>query len=622
MTATPVVPLLAFPLLGAVINGIFGSRLGRLPGIIGTLAIAASWLIAIFAIFLPVLDGAHLDTDLYEWISSGNLSASIGFHIDPLAAVMILVVTTVSLFIHIYSNGYMHDDPGFFRFFSYLNLFVFAMLILVTANNYLMMFVGWEGVGLCSYLLIGFWYERKSATDAGKKAFIVNRIGDFGFLLGLFTMFAAFGSFHYEHVFADAALQSHSVLVAIALLLFVGAIGKSAQIPLYVWLPDAMEGPTPVSSLIHAATMVTAGVYMVARSAPIFDLAQVGMIVAWVGIATAFFAATMALVNNDLKRVLAYSTVSQLGYMFAAVGIGAYTAGVFHLMTHAFFKGLMFLTAGSVMHGMNNELDMRKMGGLRRKMPATYWTFLIGAIAIAGIPPFSGFWSKDEILYSAFLKSPVMWSLGLITAGLTAFYMFRLIFMTFAGKQRYDESVHPHESPRVMTWPLILLAVPAALIGLVGVGGHSSWFAHFLAGHGEHAAEASEAISPILLMIPSVVVALLGIITAYVMVIVRKTPILKLMAPPTGLKKLLVNKYYVDEAYDTLIVQPIKAISFYGLWKTMDVIIIDGCVNLAGWLVRGFGSVLRWSQTGRVQTYAFSILLGITVILGYILFLR
>ena len=621
MTITPVVLLLVFPLAGVLINGLLGHRLGRLAGIIGTLAIAASWIIAIVGIFLPVLRGEHLDANLYEWIRSGNLSASIGFHIDALAAVMILVVTTVSLLIHIYSIGYMHDDPGFFRFFTYLNLFVFAMLILVTANNYLMMFVGWEGVGLCSYLLIGFWYERKSATDAGKKAFIVNRIGDFGFLLGLFTMFAVFGSFRFETVFADIALQSQGILVAITLFLLIGAIGKSAQIPLYVWLPDAMEGPTPVSSLIHAATMVTAGVYMIARSAPLYDAAGVGVIVAWLGIITAFFAATMALVNNDLKRVLAYSTISQLGYMFAGVGVGAYAAGIFHLMTHAFFKGLMFLTAGSVMHGMHDELDMRKMGGLKSKMPVTFWTFLIGAIAISGIPPFSGFWSKDEILYSAFLKYPGVWAIGLLTAGLTAFYMFRLIFMTFFGKPRYDESMHPHESPPVMTIPLILLAIPSALIGLVGVGGHSSWFARFLMPHGG-GETAVESIPALYLMIPSVVVALLGIGIAYALYGARTLSPVKLMQPPTGIKKLLVDKYYVDEVYHTLIVQPIKLVSTYVLWKVVDVGIIDGLVNLVGWIVRGISSLLRLTQTGRVQAYALSILAGITAILGYYLFFR
>ncbi len=623
MTVTPVLLLLLFPFIGVIINGFFGSRLGKITGVIGTLAIAASWLIAIFAIFLPVVGGAQLDQDLYEWIRSGTLSVSIGFHIDALAAVMILVVTTVSLFIHIYSIGYMRDDPGFFRFFTYLNLFVFAMLILVTANNYLMMFVGWEGVGLCSYLLIGFWYERKSAIDAGKKAFIVNRIGDFGFLLGLFTIFAAFGTFRFEEIFADAAMQSSGVLVAITLLLFVGAIGKSAQIPLYVWLPDAMEGPTPVSSLIHAATMVTAGVYMIARSAPLFDLAHVGLVVAWVGILTAFFAATMALVNNDLKRVLAYSTVSQLGYMFAGVGVGAYAAGIFHLMTHAFFKGLMFLTAGSVMHGMDDELDMRKMGGLRSKMPITFWTFLVGAIAIAGIPPFSGFWSKDEILYSAFQQQHLIWAIGLVTAGLTAFYMFRLIFMTFFGEPRYEESVHPHESPPVMTIPLILLAIPAALIGLVGIGGHNGWFARLLASHGDRGVEvATESVSALALMIPSVLVALFGIVLAYAIYGAHKLPILKLMAPPTGLKKLLVNRYYVDEIYDASIIQPIQFISKYVLWKVVDVGIIDGMVNLIGWLVRGIGSLLRLFQTGRVQAYALSVIIGITVILGYYLLLR
>ena len=387
--------LLISPLIGFLINGLFGKWLENVSGWIASLAVLISFIISAFFVFPAVRGGAKLKETLYEWIPIESLN--IGFHVDALTTVMLLVITGVGFLIHIYSIGYMSHDSGRARYFAYLNLFVFAMLILVLGNNYLMMFIGWEGVGLCSYLLIGHWFERKSATDAGKKAFIVNRIGDFGFLLGMFTLFAAFGTLNFDQMFGLAETNTYeqvfgaSTLIVATLLLFVGAVGKSAQIPLYVWLPDAMEGPTPVSALIHAATMVTAGVYMVARSSILFNLAHTGVVVAWIGVLTALFAATMALAANDIKRVLAYSTVSQLGYMFVGVGVGAYTSGIFHLMTHAFFKGLMFLTAGSVMHAMADELDMRKMGGLRSKLPITYWTFLIGALAIAGFPLLSGF---------------------------------------------------------------------------------------------------------------------------------------------------------------------------------------------------------------------------------------
>ena len=406
MSQELIVVLLVAPLVGFLINGLFGKWLKsneKLSGWIGALAVLVSLICSIIA-FLSLNSGAApLDETLYEWITGESFAFNIGFRVDALTAVMLLVITGVGFLIHVYSIGYMHGDEGYTRYFAYLNLFVFAMLILVLGNNYLMMFVGWEGVGLCSYLLIGFWYEKQSATDAGKKAFIMNRIGDFGFLLGMFTLFAAFGTLDFTSIFDAAEADNFqkvfgaSTLVIATLLLFVGAIGKSAQIPLYVWLPDAMEGPTPVSALIHAATMVTAGVYMIARSAVLYEIADTGQVVAWIGVLTAFFAATIALTQNDIKRILAYSTVSQLGYMFVGVGVGAYASGVFHLVTHAFFKGLMFLTAGSVMHAMANELDMRKMGGLKSKMPITHWTFLVGALAIAGFPFLSGFWSKDEI---------------------------------------------------------------------------------------------------------------------------------------------------------------------------------------------------------------------------------
>ena len=464
MSVNLIILLLISPLAGFLINGLFGKWLRnaeKLSGWIACFAILISLICSVVA-FIHIQDGAEINLTLYEWIAAesheyskiklgtdqspttlfewitGRFAFNIGIHVDSLTAVMLLIITGIGFLIHVYSIGYMHGDPGYTRYFAYLNLFVFAMLILVLADNYLMMFVGWEGVGLCSYLLIGFWYEKKSATDAGKKAFIVNRIGDFGFLLGMFTLFAAFGTLDFIPIFEGAEsggfnqVFGASTLAVATLLLFVGAVGKSAQIPLYVWLPDAMEGPTPVSALIHAATMVTAGVYMVARSSVLFDLAGTGDAVAWVGVLTAVFAAVMALAANDIKRVLAYSTVSQLGYMFVGVGIGAYASGIFHLMTHAFFKGLMFLTAGSVMHAMSNELDLRKMGGLRSKLPITHVTFLVGALAISGFPLLSGFWSKDEILHSAWEKGhPIIYVIGLITAFLTAFYMFRLIFGHF-----------------------------------------------------------------------------------------------------------------------------------------------------------------------------------------------
>ena len=483
MSVTLIVLLLISPLAGFLINGLFGKWLRnteKLSGWIACLAVLVS-LICSVIVFTYVKGGAKLNQTLYQWIAGESFAFTIGFHVDSLTAVMLLIITGIGFLIHVYSIGYMHGDPGYTRYFAYLNLFVFAMLILVLADNYLMMFVGWEGVGLCSYLLIGFWYEKKSATDAGKKAFIVNRIGDFGFLLGMFTLFAAFGTLDFLPIFQHAESGAFgkvfgaSTLAVATLLLFVGAVGKSAQIPLYVWLPDAMEGPTPVSALIHAATMVTAGVYMVARSSVLFDLAGTGDVVAWIGVLTAVFAAIMALAANDIKRVLAYSTVSQLGYMFVGVGIGAYASGIFHLMTHAFFKGLMFLTAGSVMHAVSNELDMRKMGGLRSKLPITHITFLIGALAISGFPLLSGFWSKDEILHSAWEKGhPIIYVIGLMTAFLTAFYMFRLIFGTFYGKSRVDSQVHPHESPPVMWVPLAILAIPSALIGLALL----SWKGH------------------------------------------------------------------------------------------------------------------------------------------------
>ncbi len=631
MSVNLIILLLISPLIGFLINGLFGKWLRnaeKLSGWIACLAVLVS-LICSAIVFTHVKGGAELNQTLYEWIAGESFAFTIGFHVDSLTVVMLLIITGIGFLIHVYSIGYMHGDSGYTRYFAYLNLFVFAMLILVLADNYLMMFVGWEGVGLCSYLLIGFWYEKKSATDAGKKAFIVNRIGDFGFLLGMFTLFAAFGSLDFVPIFEHAEsggfnqVFGASTLAVATLLLFVGAVGKSAQIPLYVWLPDAMEGPTPVSALIHAATMVTAGVYMVARSSVLFELAGTGDVVAWVGVLTAIFAAIMALAANDIKRVLAYSTVSQLGYMFVGVGIGAYASGIFHLMTHAFFKGLMFLTAGSVMHAMSNELDMRKMGGLRSKLPITHVTFLVGALAISGFPLLSGFWSKDEILHSAWEKGhPIIYVIGLVTAFLTAFYMFRLIFGTFYGKSRVDSQVHPHESPPVMWVPLAILAIPSAFIGLAILSwkGHGSAFHHFIGGvfshHGEKAARHADNVP--LFMVISSIVGIAGIALAWV----KYRDWTPLTQPRSAIHKLAADKFYVDEIYNAVFVQTIKNISQFVLWRGMDVSIIDGFVNGVAFVVRTVGGSLRRFQTGVVQSYILSMVIGIIIFLAYYLFIQ
>ena len=627
MSLEIIVVLLVAPLVGFLINGLLGKWLKgneQLSGWIGSLAVLVSLVCSIIAFASLHGGAAPFDETLYDWITGESFAFNIGFRVDALTSVMLLVITGVGFLIHVYSIGYMHGDEGYTRYFAYLNLFIFAMLILVLGNNYLMMFVGWEGVGLCSYLLIGFWYQKQSATDAGKKAFIVNRIGDFGFLLGMFTLFAAFGTLDFASIFDAAEADNFqkvfgaSTLVIATLLLFVGAIGKSAQIPLYVWLPDAMEGPTPVSALIHAATMVTAGVYMIARSAVLYNIAHTGEVVAWIGVLTAFFAATIALTQNDIKRILAYSTVSQLGYMFLGVGVGAYASGVFHLVTHAFFKGLMFLTAGSVMHAMANELDMRKMGGLKAKMPITHWTFLVGALAIAGFPFLSGFWSKDEILHSAWGSSPLIYVIGLVTAFLTAFYMFRLIFVTFYGESRVESEVasHLHESPPVMWVPLAILAIPSALIGLLlGWDGHESWFHDFTKSvFPETHHEASGNV--FLFMAISSVVGLAGIAFAWT----RYSKRVPSDEPTNALHKLLANKYYVDEVYNALIVQPIKNGSHFLLWKLVDNGIIDGIVNGVASIIRLIGGTLRRFQTGLVQSYIVSMVLGIVLFLAYYLF--
>jgi NADH-quinone oxidoreductase subunit L len=542
------------------------------------------------------------------------------------------------LLIHIYSTAYMHEetDAEYARYFSYLNLFAAFMLVLVLGANFLVMFVGWEGVGLCSYLLIGFWYQKQSASDAGKKAFIVNRIGDWGFILGVLLTFVRFGSLDFQDVARSAAALSpettFGTMSVITLLMFVGATGKSAQIPLYVWLPDAMEGPTPVSALIHAATMVTAGVYMIGRNAVLFSHAPLTLtIVAIVGTATALLAGTIGLVQNDIKRVLAYSTVSQLGYMFLAMGVGAYASGIFHLYTHAFFKALLFLGSGAVIHALGGEQDMRKMGGLRRELPITYWTFVIGAVAIAGIPPFAGFFSKDEILYRTYASGhTVLWVVGVLTALLTAVYMFRLVFMTFWGERASqahaeqhsglsDHSDHLHDAPPAMAVALIVLAIGSVAAGWAGIGGR---FEHFLEpSFGAAAGEAVEGSPETTLMIVSVVVALAGIGMAAYFFLVNRRAADRAAVQLSGVHRLLSNKYYVDEVYDAAIVQPIHIVSEDGLWKGVDVGVIDRTVNGVASAVAGAGEVLRRLQTGSVRAYAVSIFLGGVLILGYFLWL-
>jgi NADH-quinone oxidoreductase subunit L len=608
---------------------------------------------------------------LFDWIPAGamhtmsgrlvNFNAQWAMLLDPLSAVMLGVVTGVGFLIHVYSTGYMAHEGGYYRFFGYLNLFMFSMLILVLANNLLLLFVGWEGVGLCSYLLIGFYFLRKSASDAGKKAFVVNRIGDAGFILGLFLLLNAIGTLRFTEIGpaieAGGFTVGNGIMTAIALLLFVGATGKSAQIPLYVWLPDAMEGPTPVSALIHAATMVTAGVYMITRMNVVFQLAPLALAaVATVGAVTAIFAASMGLLQNDIKRVLAYSTVSQLGYMFLALGVGAFTAGIFHLMTHAFFKALLFLGSGSVIHALSGEQDMRKMGALATKIPTTARTFLVAAIAISGIPPLAGFVSKDAILAASFNARPLLWAIGFVTAGMTAFYMFRLVFMTFYGESRvpHDVEHHIHESPRSMTVPLVILALLSVIGGWIGwpesLGG-SDHFAKFLdpviARHAEVIAavpEATQRTTEYELMAVSVLVGLIGIGLAWFFYLRRPAIPERIAEKSGGLYRLLYNKYYVDQIYDAMFVNRVKDLGV--TLGAFDVGVIDGLgVNGAGWVTRATSSLsmvwdkwiidgllnltarivwilsypVRMIQSGRVSNYALLIVLGVLVFLGYYL---
>jgi NADH-quinone oxidoreductase subunit L len=693
------IPLL--PFAGFVVNASLGRRLPKsVSGGIGCLAMIAAFVVSLMSAW-PLLGhgGPPVEQIVFEWITSGTLRVPFALRLDQLSALMILVVTGIGSLIHIYSTGYMHEetDSEYARYFSYLNLFASFMLVLVLGSSFPVMFVGWEGVGLCSYLLIGFYYTKQSASDAGKKAFVVNRIGDFGFILGMLLIFVTFGTLDFQGVAAGAAQRAPEtlgmgVMTAATLLLFVGATGKSAQLPLHVWLPDAMEGPTPVSALIHAATMVTAGVYMIGRNAVLFSHAPMTLeIVAAIGVATALMAGTIGLVQNDIKRVLAYSTVSQLGYMFLAMGVGAYAAGIFHLYTHAFFKALLFLGSGAVIHALAGEQDIRHMGGLRKYLPVTYWTFLIGALAIAGVPLLSGFFSKDEILYKTFVGtqyshgSTLLWVIAAITSFLTAIYMFRLVFLTFHGERRAalapaghgshgghgdnaarggHDAGHgghghgaPHDAPPSMAIPLVVLAIGSIVAGYVGIphalGGHNAIEGFLepafevhetapaagvaageptpapqgspvaLAGQGEGAhppsAVPGDVATERMLMAISTGIAAAGIFLAMYFWLRRPAAAAALERQFSGVHRLLSNKYYLDEIYDAVVVQPIKQLSTGALWKGVDAGVIDGSVNGVGAGVQGLSTSIRRVQTGSVRTYAASLFFGAVLILGWYL---
>jgi len=700
-----------FPFLGFLINAFFGRRLSKAAsGGVACGVMLASFAVSVASVWQMLGQPGPVRAvtqNVYQWIASGDFRIDMAFRVDPLGSVMILVVTGIGSLMHIYSTAYMHEetDSEYARYFSYLNLFAAFMLVLVLGTTFPVLFVGWEGVGLCSYLLIGFWHRKQSAIDAGKKAFVVNRIGDYGFILGMLLLWTTFGTLDFQNLAGQIAPlppeAGFGVLSIAALLLFIGATGKSAQIPLYVWLPDAMEGPTPVSALIHAATMVTAGVYMIGRNAELFGHAPATLlVVAIIGGVTALMAGTIGLVQNDIKRVLAYSTVSQLGYMFLAMGMGAYAAGIFHLYTHAFFKALLFLGSGAVIHALAGEQDIRHMGGLKKDLPITYWTFLIGAIAIAGVPGLAGFFSKDEILWRTFAAGHwILWTLGIITSLLTATYMFRLVFLTFHGTRRLAAAagpVHPedpaaqplsasahaahppppghdahgpgahghlHDAPPAMAIVLVVLAIGSVGAGYVGVPaaiGGSNWIEHYLhpsfVAHGvggEHRAEDRSSAHALLpsaaagqhaatsapaggegeaagddagddnvalertLMLVSSVIALTGIGLAWYFYVNRPPASEAVASAAAPLHRLLLNKYYVDEFYDALIVQPIKRLSTGVLWRGVDAGLIDGAVNGTGAFVRAGSSALRRLQTGSVRAYAVSLFLGVVVVLGY-----
>jgi NADH-quinone oxidoreductase subunit L len=676
------IPLL--PFLGFLINASVGRRLSKAAsGGIATGAMAFAFGIAVAAVWRmlsaePVGGVRAIEQSVYTWIASGRIEIPLAFRLDPLASVMVLVITGIGTLIHLYSVAYMSEETSgeYARYFSYLNLFAAFMLVLVLGSSFPVMFIGWEGVGLCSYLLIGFWFTKPSAADAGKKAFIVNRVGDFGFILGMLALVTAFGTLDFQAIATQVAglppETTAGFLTATTLLLFLGATGKSAQIPLHVWLPDAMEGPTPVSALIHAATMVTAGVYMIGRNAVLFGHAPITLeVIAIVGVATAFMAGTIGLVQNDIKRVLAYSTVSQLGFMFLAMGVGAYAAGIFHLYTHAFFKALLFLGAGAVIHALHGEQDLRHMGGLKSGLPITFWTFLVGTLAIAGIFPLAGFFSKDEILWKTFAAGhPVLWGLAALTACLTAVYMFRLVYLAFFGERRTAAAGHGepaahgaahttasatahgmapaahghgdhgghghggghlHDAPPAMAIALVILAVGSVVAGLVGIpevlvhGGNriEAFLAPSFRAVGDVAA--TEAVvehhagPELTLMAVSLLIALAGIAVARHFFLRRPEAATAMATRFGGVHRLLAGKYFVDEIYDAAIVQPIKRTSTMGLWKGVDAGIIDGLVNGVGLIVRGWSAVLRRLQTGSVRAYAMSLFVGVVAILGYYL---
>lgn len=620
------VPIL--PLIGFLLVALNTKRFVQgVTSVIACGSVLASFGIslALFILLLNAPEGTQYTVTLFDWINAGSFSSSISFLIDPLSSLMLLIITGVGFLIHVYSIGYMHHDEGYNRFFSYLNLFVFFMLLLVMGSNYLLMFVGWEGVGLCSYLLIGFWFKNQDYNNAANKAFIMNRIGDLGLVLGVILIFVNFGTLQYTDVFANAMSKDTEALTLITVLLFIGAMGKSAQIPLYTWLPDAMAGPTPVSALIHAATMVTAGIYMVARNNILYTLSPTALeLVLYTGLITAVFAATIAVAQNDIKKVLAYSTVSQLGLMFVALGLGAYSTGIFHMATHAFFKALLFLCAGSVIHALSNEQDIRRMGGLRKYLPITFFTFLIGVLAISGIPPFAGFFSKDEILASAFSHSYLVWGVAAFASLLTSFYMFRLFFLTFYGTERAGEKAmsHIHESPVSITIPLSILAVLSFAGGFMGIPealGGSHWLSEFLAPvfatslsvvqhhHLDHATE-------YMLMGTIVGLTIVMIVIAYVIYVSKKTVPAAESEKLNMAHKTVYNKYFIDEIYHAIIVKPLYALS-----HAFDIFIeklgIDRIVNGFGEFVQEGSKTLRLLQNGSIGFYIFAMVIGILVLL-------
>jgi NADH-quinone oxidoreductase subunit L len=619
------IPLL--PLLGFAIIGLANRSLSKsLTTVIGCGSVGISFILSLMLFFNLQHATEPIKATLFNWINTGNFNVNFSFLIDSLSSIFLLVITGVGFLIHVYSSGYMHDDDGYRRFFAYLNLFIFFMLMLVMGDSFLLMFVGWEGVGLCSYLLIGFWFKNIDYSSAAKKAFIVNRIGDLGFLLGMFLLYTQFDSLSYDKIMNEGAASTVSpmILTIATLLLFIGAMGKSAQIPLYTWLPDAMAGPTPVSALIHAATMVTAGIYMIARANVIFAMCPITMnVVLVVGLLTALMAATIGLYQNDIKKVLAYSTVSQLGLMFAALGVGGFTAAVFHVVTHAFFKALLFLGAGSVIHAMSGEQDIRNMGGLKKALPITFMTFVIGTLAISGIPPFAGFFSKDQILAELlYKKGPIVFGIGILVSLMTCFYMFRLLFLTFFGKFRgtHEQEHHLHESPASMTMPLIVLAVLAAIAGFAGVPhgigesiGVHHWFDHYLSSSVKLSEMHFSASQEWMMIGGTTLMIALTILFAYSK-FVSKASIPEADSEMSGIKKLIYNKYYVDEAYNKIFTQPLDKLSAF-TQKYVDGTFIDGIVNGTGNSVRSLGNNLREVQSGNLGSYLLAMVLAMVAIL-------